>query len=452
MRLTFLGAAETVTGSRFLLETGTARVLIDCGLFQGLKRLRLQNWQPFAVDPASIDAVLLTHAHIDHSGYLPALARDGFSGPIWCSRGTRDLLGLMLLDSAHLQEEDARFANRHRTSKHDPALPLYTTTDAEKALALVQTIPAVGQPFEPVSGTRATFYRAGHILGSSTILVEADGRSVFFTGDVGRPVDPIMKPPDPPPAADVVVTESTYGNRLHAETDVSQELAEIVRQTVGRGGTVLIPSFAVGRSQAVLSLLAELTERGEIPDLPIYLNSPMAISATEFFLANRDEHRLTEAQCERLRNGVQFVRTAEESKQLTPLQGPMIAVSASGMATGGRILHHLRTVAPQRRNTILFVGFQASGTRGEAMVNGARSVKIFGDYVPVRAKVVQLAGLSAHADQSELLTWLSSGELNPRQALVVHGEPGAADAFRRRLTDQLGWPAHVPVQGETVEV
>lgn len=452
MRLTFLGAAETVTGSRFLLETSEARILIDCGLFQGLKRLRLLNWEPFPVDPASIDAVLLTHAHIDHSGYLPALVRQGFSGSIWCSGGTRDLLGLMLLDAAHIQEEDARYANRHRTSKHDPALPLYTTADAQKALALIETVPRGGKSFAPAKGVSATFHRAGHILGSSSIRVEAERRSVFFTGDVGRPVDPIMHPPDSPPAADFVVTESTYGNRLHAESDIRGELADVVNRTIGRGGTVLIPSFAVGRAQAVLFLLSELAENREIPSVPVYLNSPMAIGATEMFLEHIGGHRLSADQCERLRAGVEFVRTADESKLLTPRPGPMIVVSASGMATAGRILHHLRTVAPDRKSSILFVGFQAAGTRGAAMVDGAASIKIFGDYVPVRAEVVRIDGLSAHADQSELLTWLSSGELKPEKAFVVHGEPAAADAFRRRLKDQLGWSAHVPLQGETVDL
>jgi metallo-beta-lactamase family protein len=452
MRLSFLGAAETVTGSRFLLETDQSRVLIDCGLFQGLKKLRLQNWNPFPIAPELLDAVLVTHAHIDHSGYLPALVRDGFNGPIWCSPGTADLLELMLLDSAHLQEEDARFANRHRTTKHHPARPLYTTEDAKKALSLIRTSPN-HVLFEPSSGVEAEFFRAGHILGSSTIRVAAASassvrRSVFFTGDVGRPVDPIMQPPEAPPSADYLVTESTYGNRLHAASDVRDDLAAVVCRTLGRGGTVLIPSFAVGRSQAILSVLAELREQGRIPDVPVFLNSPMAISATELFLAHPDEHRLSPQECARLRDGVRFIRTPEESKELTPRRGPMIVVSASGMATGGRILHHLRTVAPDRRSSIVFVGFQAAGTRGEAMVAGASEIKIFGDYIPVHADVVRIDGLSAHADHEELLTWLDSGQLRPSKTFVVHGEASAADALRRRLGDRLGWPAHVPTQGE----
>lgn len=448
MRLTFHGGAEMVTGSRFLVETDRARVLVDCGLFQGLKRLRRQNWAPFAVPPASIDAVVISHAHIDHSGYLPALVRDGFAGPVWCSDGTADLLELMLLDSAHIQEEDARFANRHRSSRHDPALPLYTTDDARKALALVRPV-GFHTSIESAPGVGATLARAGHILGSSTVLVEADGRSVLFTGDVGRPHDPVMVAPDPPPSADYLVTESTYGDRLHGSHDVAEELADVVRRTLERGGTVLIPSFAVGRTQAVLFLLAELRRRDRIPDVPVYLNSPMAISATELFLAHPGEHRLRPDQCELLRENVRFVRTPDESKELTPLRGPMIVVSASGMATGGRVLHHLRTVAPDHRSSIVFVGFQAAGTRGDALVRGTDEIKIFGQYVPVRADVHRIDGLSAHADWRELIDWLASGSLQPERTFVVHGEAASADALRRRLGDELGWPAEVPLQHES---
>ncbi len=451
MRVTFHGAAETVTGSRFLFDTDRSRVLVDCGLFQGLKRLRRQNWEPFAVPPASIDAVVITHAHIDHSGYLPALVRDGFDGPIWCSEGTADLLELLLLDSAHLQEEDASFANRHRSSRHDPALPLYTTADARKALGQLRTV-GFHAPTELADGIGATLSRAGHILGSSTVLLEADGRSVLVTGDVGRPDDPVMAAPDPPPAADFLVTESTYGDRIHGTGDVAEELAVIVRRTLDRGGTVLIPSFAIGRTQAVLFLLAELRRRGRIPDVPVYLNSPMAISATELFLAHPGEHRLDEAECQLLRENVRFVRTPDESKQLTPRRGPMIVVSASGMATGGRVLHHLRTVAPDHRSSIVFVGFQAAGTRGDSLVRGTDEIKIFGQYVPVRADVHRIDGLSAHADWRELIEWLDSGSLRPERTFVVHGEAASADAFRRRLRDELGWSAEVPLQHERHEL
>ncbi len=451
MRLRFLGAAETVTGSRFLVESNGQSVLVDCGLFQGIKRLRAQNWAAFPYPPADIGAVLVTHAHIDHSGYLPALVRDGFRGPIHCSQATADLMRLMLLDSAHLQEEDARFANRHRSSRHDPAKPLYTTEDAERALDLLQPV-AFNEELACLPGLECSFRPNGHILGSSTVRVADDDTSVLFTGDVGRPVERVMRPPAPPPAADFVVTESTYGNRLHSGSDPAAELADVVSRTLGRGGSVVIPSFAVGRAQTILTLLADLMAAGAIPTVPVYLNSPMAVSATEIFMKHHELHQLSGPECERLRSGVEFVRTVEESKLLTSSRGPHISVTASGMATGGRVLHHLRHLAPDHRNSIVFVGFQAAGTRGDALVSGAREVKIFGDYVPVRAEVASIGGLSAHADRDELIAWLGSGDLQPRHAFVVHGEQAAADAFRRTIVDRLGWSASVPTQGQIVDL
>lgn len=451
MKLQFLGAAETVTGSRFLLTAEPSTVLVDCGLFQGLKRLRKQNWVPFPVPPRSIDTVLVTHAHIDHSGYLPALVREGFRGRIRCTAATADLLQIMLLDSAHLQEEEARYANRHHTSRHQPARPLYTTDDALRALDLIDTVPFdVEQQVAP--GVRAAFTANGHILGSAAIKVDTRGGSVLFTGDVGRPDDRVMRPPVAPPNADVVVTESTYGNRWHAPGDPTDELGDIVRRTIGRGGTVVIPSFAVGRAQAILMMLVDLMRSGAVPAVPIHLNSPMAINATGVLLDHQALHRLDADECRQLRDGVTFTRTVDDSKLLTSLRGPRIVVTASGMATGGRVLHHLRSLAPDHRNSVVFVGHQAAGTRGDALVSGARTIKIFGDYVPVRAEVVSIDGLSAHADCDELIAWLSSGDLDPNHAYVVHGEPAASDAFRRALTDQLGWSASVPSQGEVVNV
>ena len=451
MRLTFHGATESVSGSRFLVEEGRSRLLVDCGLFQGLKRLRLLNWEPFPVDPAELDAVVLTHAHIDHCGYLPALARDGFSGSIWCSEPTADLLELMLLDAAYLQEEDARYANRHRTSRHRPALPLFTVADAHKALDLVRRQRREVW-FDPCEGMRVRLGRAGHILGASTVTVEGKERSVLFTGDVGRPNDPVMRAPDAPPSVDVVVTESTYGNKVHPPTDPLEELGSMVRRTVGRGGTVLIPAFAVGRTQTVLHLLAELRESGGIPEVPVFLNSPMAIGATEIMLAHRDEHRLSGRDCARLRDGVRFVRSTDDSKQLMTRSGPMVVVSASGMATGGRVLHHLMRLLPDHRNLVLFTGFQAMGTRGASLLDGADEVKIFGKQHPVRAEIQRLDGLSAHADRRELLAWLGSGSGAPERSFVVHGEPAAADAFRRELHDVLGWDAEVPLTGSAYEI
>lgn len=450
MRITFWGAAGTVTGSRHLVETEGQRLLVDCGMFQGIKTLRLRNWEPFPVQPASIDAVMLTHAHIDHTGWLPALVRDGFSGPIWCTPATEDLCRILLPDAAHIQEEDARFANKRRSSRHDPALPLYTAADAQRVLDLLQPQP-FDQPFEPGEGIDCQFTPAGHILGAASIRIGNDVTSVLFTGDVGRPVDPVMRAPAPPLPADHVVTESTYGNRVHAEGDPIDELAEIVNRSARRGGTLLIPVFAVGRAQTLLHLLSRLRAAGRIPDVPVYLDSPMAVNTTELFCRHLDEHRLTEAECQQMCDGVEFVRTVEESKRLASVRGPMILLSASGMLTGGRVLHHLERIAPDHRNTVLLVGYQAAGTRGEALAAGAQSIKMFGQYVAVRCDVARIDGLSAHADAEELSSWLANLPIPPHGASIVHGEPAAADALRRRLRDELGWDSTIPNHGDTIE-
>jgi metallo-beta-lactamase family protein len=451
LRLSIWGAAETVTGSRFLVETSSQRLLVDCGLFQGVKRLRERNWQRFPVDPASIDAVVLTHAHIDHSGYLPALVRDGFRGPIWCTPSTLELAEILLLDSAHLHEEEARHANRRRSSKHHPALPLYTQEDARRALGHLRGRP-VGEVFVPAPGLEARFTSAGHILGAASVWLSDGVTSIAFTGDVGRPTDPVMRPPQPLPAADHVVTESTYGNRNHPPDDSMKVLASIVNETARRGGTLLVPVFAVGRAQTVLHLLARLRADGRIPRLPTYLNSPMAVHATDLFCRHAGEHRLTPEDCEALRDGVELVTSVEDSKRLTRQRGPAIVLSASGMASGGRVLHHLEQLAPDPRNTILFTGFQAAGTRGEALTNGARAVKVFGAYVPVRARVENLTTLSAHADGDELVDFLGATPIPRLGATIVHGEPAAADALRRLLRDRLGWRAQVAEHGQRIEL
>lgn len=450
MRLTFLGATDTVTGSRFLVEAERSTVLVDCGMFQGVKNLRRRNWQPLGTPPQAIDAVLLTHAHLDHSGWLPRLVRDGFAGPVWCTPATGLLLEVLLRDAAHLAEEEARHRNRHGTTRHSPALPLYTARDAEQALSLVRT-----QPFhtrvEVAPGLGATFTPVGHILGAASVRVEGGGRSVSFTGDVGRPDDPVMLPPEPLPAADVVVTESTYGDRVHPATDVRELLADVVDRTVRRGGTVVVPAFAVGRAQALLHLLVELRAAGAVPDVPIHCNSPMAITATDLLVAAAGEHRLDEGECRRLADEVDYVRSADDSKRLTDLPGPRVVVTASGMITGGRVLHHLVRSGPDPRCTILLPGFQAAGTRGRALAEGAGTVRVFGEDVAVRAEVVQLDALSAHADREQLLAWLADTPA-PARAFVVHGEPQAADAFRWHLGDRLGWAAEVASGGQQVEV
>ncbi len=451
MRITFLGAAGTVTGSRFLVEVADRRVLVDCGLFQGLKELRLRNWEPFPVRPDRIDAVVLTHAHIDHSGYLPALVRDGFRGDVWATPATAALCRLLLPDAAYLQEEDARWANKRGSSRHQPALPLYTGQDAADALSLLRTQP-VHQPFHPVPELTVEFSPAGHIIGAASVRVDDGTASALFTGDVGGEDDPVMRPPAPPPAADVVVTESTYGDRVHPPQDPADALADVVGRTLDRGGIVLVPAFAVGRTQTLLHLLAQLREDDRIPDVPVFLNSPMAISATELFHDFPSEHRLTAEQCRAMDANVRYVRTADESRDLTPDTSPKVIVSASGMATGGRVLHHLRQLAPDPRATILFTGFQAAGTRGAKLLAGADRIKVFGEHVPVRAEVAQIGGLSAHADARELTAWLGRIPSPPDQAWIVHGEPMAADALRGRLRDDLGWTCHVARQGDTVDV
>ncbi|HLT17790.1 MAG TPA: MBL fold metallo-hydrolase [Acidimicrobiales bacterium] len=451
MELTFLGAAETVTGSRFLVDAGGGRLLVDCGLFQGLKRLRELNWATFPVDPASIEAVLLTHAHIDHSGYLPALVRDGFRGPIWCTPSTTALARILLRDAAYLQEEDARYANLRRSTRHDPALPLYTEAHAEAALARFRSHP-FDEEFQPVRGVTARFSPAGHILGAASVWLDEGGASVLFSGDLGRADDPVMRPPASAPAACHVVVESTYGNRVHPAEDVAQILTEVITSTAERGGIVLIPAFAVGRTQTMLHLLAELRHAGRIPELPTYVNSPMAVTATELFLASVGEHRLSPRQVLELSDGVQLVRSVEESKQITSRRGPMIVITASGMLTGGRVLHHLRQVGPDHRSTIVLPGYQAAGTRGQALLDGARSLRVFGEDVPIRARVVHLDSLSAHADSDGLISWLKSAPEPPEAVSVVHGEPVAADALRRRIQHELGWPARAPAVREKVRV
>jgi metallo-beta-lactamase family protein len=447
-RLSFYGAAGTVTGSRFLLDGGGTRVLVDCGLFQGLKALRLRNWAPFPVEPASIDAVVLTHAHLDHSGWLPVLVRAGFRGPVYCTPPTADLTPILLADSGRIQEEDARYANRKGFSRHKPALPLYTEEDAAR---VTQRLTA--QPFEhdfAIGGMTFRFAGSGHILGAAGVRARCDGATVAFSGDVGRPGDPLMHAPEPPPAADVVVMESTYGDRLHGDHDVAGALAAAVQRTVQRGGVVLVPAFAVGRAQNILYLLHELFEAGRLPRVPVFLNSPMAIDVVELYVRWVPYHRLSAAACAAALRDVTLVRSVDESKELNRRRGPMIIVAGAGMITGGRILHHLRAFGDDPRTTILIAGHQAAGTRGADLLAGAPSVKIHGAHVPIRAEVVRLEGLSAHADQAELLAWLGSAPGRPAEVHLVHGEPAAADTLRRRVEETLGVPASAAEHAETV--
>jgi metallo-beta-lactamase family protein len=449
--LHFLGAIDTVTGSRYLVDTGSARILVDCGLFQGFKKLRQRNWIEPGFDPARLDAVVLTHAHIDHSGYLPRLCAAGFKGPVYCTGGTADLLRLLLPDSGFLQEEEARHANKWHYARHEPALPLYTRDDAERCLDLVAPV-EFHQTFAPAASIGASYSRAGHIVGSGCLALDLGGTKLTFSGDVGRPADPIMKPPEPLEATDYLVVESTYGDRRHSTDDIETALAKVIVETTEKRGVIVVPSFAVGRAQHLMHLIAKLRATKRIPEVPVVLDSPMAIEATKLFCDHKEDHGLSEGDCTLMCNVARYSRSTDDSKAIDRSTGPMIVISASGMATGGRVLHHLARFLPDERATVLFVGYQAGGTRGRSLVDGAKELKLLGQYVPVRARIVQLDGLSAHADYSEMLGWLRAGKLAPRRVFVTHGEPAAADAMRRRLVETFGWNAVVPEDGETVEL
>ena len=449
MQLTFLGATGTVTGSKYLLEHGGRRCLLDCGLFQGLKQLRLRNWDAFPVPPATIDAVVLTHAHLDHSGLLPRLVKGGFRGAVHCTRPTRDLCGLLLPDSARLLEEEADHANRHDWSKHHPALPLYTEVDAATALKRLHDV-EFDTAFEPIPRVTMRLRRAGHLPGAASVHVEWEGGSALFSGDLGRDHDLLMPPPAAPDAAGTVILESTYGDRLHPSVDPLEAVADVVNRTAARGGIVVVPAFAVGRAQTLLHVLHALKEARRIPDLPIFLNSPMAAGATRLYQKHHAEQRLTPEQCAAIGGVARIVESVEESKRLNGLRMPAVIVSASGMATGGRVLHHIAAFAPDRRNSLLFAGHQAAGTRGAAIVAGAATVKMFGRHVPVRAEVAHLATLSAHADREELLAWIGALPAPPKRVFLTHGEPVAADSLRQAIEERHGWPSVVPEYRDVV--
>lgn len=450
MDLGFYGATGTVTGSKYLLRSGRAQVLVDCGLFQGYKQLRLRNWGPPPFDLDQLDAVVLTHAHLDHSGYVPLLVKKGYQGPIYCTEGTEALCRILLPDSGRLQEEEAENANRHRWSKHAPALPLYTEADAFQALERLEPLP-FDHDFEPVKGLHARFLPAGHILGAAMVQFTDGKTRLLFSGDLGRPHDPIMRAPTPLPETDYLVVESTYGNRRHETTDPQQEFGEVIRRTAARGGVVIVPSFAVGRAQGLLWAVHRLKAEGQIPaKLPVYLNSPMAVDVTAAYRRFRREHRLSGEECNAMCHAAHYVNTVEESKALNERHGPMLIIAGSGMATGGRVIHHLQAFAGDARNTIVLAGFQAGGTRGAALRDGAESIKIHGQYVAVRAEVVNLNNLSAHADYAETLDWLQPCKQPPLRTFITHGEPAAADALRQRIEEQLHWTCQVPDYQEHV--
>jgi metallo-beta-lactamase family protein len=457
-RLTFLGAARTVTGSKYLLEVDDRRILVDCGLFQGLKELRLHNWEPLP-HAASIDAVVLTHAHIDHSGMLPRLVAQGFKGRIFCTLGTRDLCSLVLPDAGRLQEEEADRANRSGYSKHHPALPLFTEADAHDALTHLQPV-GFNRPMPIVPGIESEFIPAGHLLGAGYVrLRRADGRggTILFGGDLGRYDRPVMPDPSPGVACDTLLVESTYGDRVHPGDDHGAQLAEIIKDTRARGGKLIIPSFAIGRVEEVLYWIKKLEDEGTIDPLPVYVDSPMALKAIEYYRQHAhdldpDVRPARGEVCGFCTERFIPVATPRESQDVVDQRGPAIVISSSGMATGGRVLHHLANALPDPRNTVLFVGFQAAGTRGRRLIEGEPSVKMFGQWVPVQARIARLNGMSAHADADEILRWLRTFPASPTSTYLVHGEPAAQDALQARIRNELEWNVHAPQQDEGVEV
>lgn len=445
--LRFLGGAGTVTGSKHLITHGDTRILVDCGLFQGMKNLREINWKSLSVPARSIDAVVLTHAHLDHCGYLPRLVRDGFAGRIHLTPATREVAALILRDSAHLQVRDAELANRHGFSRHHPALPLYDERDAERAIKAFDTV-KLHREVEILRGATLTLRRAGHILGAATAQIDIGGRRLVFSGDLGRYDDAVMHDPEPVTDADYIVIESTYGNREHLDADPVEALAAAVERTVQRGGTVVIPAFAVGRAQSLLYLLWRIRQRKALQGLRVFLDSPMAASASEMLYRHAGEHKLARGDYEAACAAVHYVGDTEESKRLSADPDPKVIVSASGMATGGRVLHHIAAFARDSRHTLLFSGFQAAGTRGRKLLDGATEVRIHGQWIPVRAEVSELPMLSAHADASELMRWLRGFRRPPQRVFIVHGEPSASEALRERIGRELQWEATVPLQDE----
>lgn len=451
MQLTFLGATGTVTGSKYLLQHNSTRVLVDCGLFQGYKQLRLRNWQSLPIPVGEIDAVVLTHAHLDHSGYLPVLVRNGFRGPIYATAATCELVRILLLDSGRLQEEEADYANRRGYSKHHPAQALYTEEEAKRALAHLRPL-ELHRSIEIVDGLQLYLRSAGHILGAATVEITAEGQTIVFSGDLGRPNDPIMRPPELIENTDILLVESTYGDRQHPKEAPETYLADVINQTLLRHGITLVPSFAVGRAQLLMYYLYALKREHRIPDIPVYLNSPMASDTTALYLRFHQEHRLSAEECAAMCRSTHIIRTVDESKRLDQLRDPAVIIAASGMATGGRVLHHLKALAPNPRNTLLFSGFQAGGTRGADIIAGVRTIRMHGEDVLIRAQVSAMESLSAHADADEIMQWLRGFKRPPRHTFVVHGEPHAADTLRRRISLELGWSVSVPEHLETVEL
>ena len=460
-KLTFLGAAGTVTGSRHLLETHGKRLLIDCGLFQGVKENRLKNWDAFPEAAALIDEVILTHAHIDHTGYLPRLVKDGFKGPIRCTDATSDLLKILLPDTGYLQEEEARYANKRGYSKHSPAKPLFTENDARDVFPLLSPL-EYGQHFFPAEGLRGKYRDAGHILGSAWLDLKSRSekrtRKILFSGDLGRPFDPVLRSPTQPYNVDYLILESTYGDRLHEDMNPREQFVEIVTKTFKRGGMVVIPAFSVGRTQTLLYMIREMEEAGQLPAVPIYVDSPMALKALEVHQQHIQDMNLScrKAHIEGTRlfkpQKLKLCPKLDQSKAIHQVRDKGIIISASGMATGGRILHHLSNRLPNERDTILFVGYQAEGSRGRLLLEGAKELKMFGQMVPVKAGIEYVSGFSGHADYNEIIAWLMGFNKEPEKVFLVHGEDGPREALAQHIQKHLRWDVMIPKEGESVDL
>jgi metallo-beta-lactamase family protein len=463
--ISFWGGVGTVTGSKYLVETDKARVLVDCGMFQGLRELRERNWQEPPFDPRALNAILITHAHIDHTGFLPRLVRQGYHGPIYCSRGTADLLKILLPDAGRLQEEDADYRNRHKLTKHNPALPLYTEKDAFATLELIRPVKNTGEPFEPAPGMLASFLIAGHILGSSLVLLDIEqagedreGRRILFSGDLGHYDQPIIRDPVAPPACDYLLCESTYGDRLHDPENPKDALTRFITDAAQRKAPVLIPAFAVGRTQEILYLIRELEDEKAIPVLPVWLDSPMAAAATTAYSVRTEEQDeayasvLAKQQHPLHTHSMMTASSKHESKRLNDAEGARIIISASGMMTGGRVLHHALRMVPDPEVTLVFVGYQAAGTLGRRILDREPEVKILGQWVPVRCRIVKIGGFSAHADWKEVLRWLEGMTGAPRRTFLTHGEPVAANAMAAHIKERFGWTVEVPQYGDRFEL
>ncbi len=446
-KIQFLGAAGTVTGSRYLLTTLNHKILVDCGLFQGFKELRLKNWDQFPVLPADIDAIILTHAHLDHSGYIPKLIKDGFKGKIFCTKATYALCEILLADAGRIQEEDADWLNRKKFSTHTPALPLFSENEAMKSFEQFVTV-NFDETFKLAEDMNVTLKYAGHILGAAIVIVEHHMIRIGFSGDLGRPKDSVFFPPEKMPEIDYLVVESTYGNRQHTQIDPIEEFEIVINEALKKNGVVLIPAFAVGRAQTLMFYLSILKKTGRIQNVPIFLNSPMAMDVTNIFYEFKSLHKLSDQQCKEMSENIQYVRTVDESKSLNNKKGPMIIIAASGMLTGGRILHHLKHFISEPSTTVVFAGFQSEGTRGRALQDGIKEIKIHQKLIPVYADIRVLKNSSAHADYIEILDWLTQSQIKPRRVFVIHGEIEASEKMKTHITEKFGWPCETPKQDQ----